>query len=209
MFRYEAIGLANDLNFVQKEGVVANFQVANLTPKDKDSTLIPRYRINQVKTKVKIVNSLKPSKDTQQKKGMEQSSVEIPNEFQQNLQDLISDDSSEEESDSKNKFKNDSCNQNPLASATDSVTLYKTSSKYWFCHFSTSQRSLSLEEFHMLSVKEFPSSFLWFLKECARTIRVHPRDLYVQVIQEEKQYKNFLKEAENLMRTKKRKFDEM
>lgn len=64
--------------------------------------------------------------------------------------------------------------------------LNTASTKYW-CHYLPLKKlSISNDDTESKSMALFPPSFLWLLRECARTINVTVRDLYMAVMRVEK-----------------------
>ena len=77
------------------------------------------------------------------------------------------------------------------ASRNKVYTLNVVSTKYWQCHVPLKQLRITNEEFETKAMELFPTSFLWLLRECARTINVSIRELYAAVMLVEKMCENF------------------
>uniref|UniRef100_A0A1B6FI01 TATA box-binding protein-associated factor RNA polymerase I subunit B n=1 Tax=Cuerna arida TaxID=1464854 RepID=A0A1B6FI01_9HEMI len=186
-----ALGLTHDLNIVQQRGSAATFIVDKIKPGNRDSTVLPRYKINEVTVTVKIVDNLKQAGNLSFNKTSESAYID---EIRGKLSELVSDDTDEEENDYESGvFEGPQIHD--VTPSHSIVELFNTGSQYWFCHTKLDKNSLSLDEFEEFAMNTFPSSFLWLLKECSRMICVPIKDLYANIISLEKNYKYILNEA--------------
>lgn len=77
-------------------------------------------------------------------------------------------------------------------------TLYVVSDKFWHIYVPLKQMRISNEEFEAKATELFPLSFLWLLRECARTISVSICELYAAVLSLEKMTANYDKRTRTL-----------
>lgn len=64
-------------------------------------------------------------------------------------------------------------------SRSSSIKIFR-SLRYWCIH--EFYKKITVEEFDQLAINNFPSSFLWLLRECASMLRASPKELYFELI---------------------------
>uniref|UniRef100_A0A1B6IRK4 TATA box-binding protein-associated factor RNA polymerase I subunit B n=1 Tax=Homalodisca liturata TaxID=320908 RepID=A0A1B6IRK4_9HEMI len=184
-----ALGLTHGLNIIQQRGSAATFLVDKIRPGNRDSTVLPRYKINEVNFTMKIVENLKQAGNLSCNKTTKSADID-----RGKLSELVSDDTDEEENDDESGvFEGPQIHD--VTTSHSTVELFSTGAQYWFCHTRLDKNSLSLDEFEEFAMNSFPSSFLWLLKECSRMICVPIKDIYANIVSLEKNYKYILNEA--------------
>ncbi|KAG8311108.1 hypothetical protein J6590_049660 [Homalodisca vitripennis] len=183
------LGLTHGLNIIQQRGSAATFLVDKIKPGNRDSTVLPRFKINEVNVTMKIVENLKQAGNLSCNKTAKSADID-----RGKLSELVSDDTDEEENDDESGvFEGPQIHD--VTTSHSTVELFNTGAQYWFCHTRLDKNSLSLDEFEEFAMNSFPSSFLWLLKECSRMICVPIKDIYANIVSLEKNYKYILNEA--------------
>ncbi|KAJ9586423.1 hypothetical protein L9F63_019938, partial [Diploptera punctata] len=68
----------------------------------------------------------------------------------------------------------------PLTENESNITIYISNSEYWI--FDAAAKRMSSEDFESNVMMQFPTSFQWLLKECARILYMTVQELYSEVL---------------------------